>query len=376
MFKSLLCFLVFFTPPAVAADPLVPRPPQLSAKSYVLIEHGSGDILAHKQIDSRYDPASLTKLMTAYVAYQALAEGMININDKVIISEKAWRTGGSRSFVEAGKEVPVSVLLAGTVIQSGNDASVALAEHVAGSEKAFADMMNLQAEKLGLRDSHFKNSTGLPANGHLMSARDVALLSRALIRDFPGHYAMYSERSYTYNNITQRNRNRLLWRNLGVDGLKTGHTQSAGYCLSASAQQEGMRLISVVLGDTSDKKRFDNTAELLRYGFRFYRSERLFEAGQTVAQARVWGGESKYARLGVLQDLYVTFPKHARGKIETRVEITGGADAPLGRHTNLGTVRVFLTGRLLREQPLASLHDVAQGNIFIRISDSFLRLFE
>lgn len=376
MIKRLLCLLTLLTPLAGTADEWVPPPPDLSGKSYVMIDYNSGRVLAQKDADTRYEPASLTKLMTAYVAYQALAERLVGIEDEVTISTKAWRAQGSRTFIEVGKKVPLSILIAGMVIQSGNDASIAVAEHVAGSEDAFVDMMNSQAKKIGMKNSHFENSTGLPVDGHTVSAHDIALLSRALIMDFPDHYKTYSERDYTYNKITQRNRNRLLWRNLGVDGLKTGHTENAGYCLAASAQQGNMRLITVVLGDDSDKKRFNNTAELLRYGFRFYRSKHLLAAREELAKIRVWGGETDYAQLGITEDVYVAFPKNSENKLKAELAIDSSADAPLKKNTELGTVRVFLGDELLDQRPLISIRDVPEGGIFTRIGDSFLRLFE
>ncbi len=376
MMKRLFCVLALLVPSAATANQWLPPPPDLSAKSYIVMDYNSGRALAEEDADARYEPASLTKLMTAYVAYQALAEGIVGIEDEVTISAKAWRAQGSRTFVEAGKKVPLSVLISGIVIQSGNDASIALAEHIAGSEDAFVDLMNVQAQRLGMKNSHFENTTGLPADGHASSARDMALLSRALIMDFPGHYRTYSERGYTYNNITQRNRNRLLWRNLGVDGLKTGHTKNAGYCLAASAQQDGMRLITVILGDDSDKRRFNNTAELLRYGFRFYRSKRLLRAGDELAKIRVWGGETDHAQLGIAEDIYVAFPKNSENKLKAEITIDSNADAPLKKDTALGTVRVFLADELLDERPLISLQDVPEGGIFSRIGDSFLRLFQ
>ena len=376
MIKRPFFLLVLLTPLLSAANEWVPPPPNLSSKSYIMIDYNSGKMLAEKNIDTHYEPASLTKLMTAYIVYQALAEGIIDKEDEVTVSTKAWRTGGSRTFIEAGKKVPVSTLIAGMVIQSGNDASIALAEHIAGSENAFVDMMNLQAKKLGMKNSHFENVTGLPMDGHVVSAHDVALLSRALIMNFPGHYQMYSERSYTYNNISQRNRNRLLWHNLGVDGLKTGHTEDAGYCLAASARQGDMRLITVVLGDASEKKRFNNTSELLRYGFRFYRSKRLLTAGKELAKTRVWGGETDYAPLGITQDVYVSFPKNSEHKLKAEITVDSSMEAPLEEGTKLGTVRVFLADQLLNEHTLVALKHIPEGGIFTRVSDSFLRLFE
>lgn len=363
---------------AAAAGDWAPRAPDFPVKSYLLMDYHSGAILAEKDAGEPFEPASITKLMTAYVVYRALADQLVAMDDRVRISEKAWRTGGSRMFVEVGKEVAMRDLVAGMVVQSGNDASIALAEHIAGTEEAFVGMMNETADLLNLSGSNFRNVSGLPMEGHYMTALDVATLSRAMIRDFPDHYRLYAQREFTYGGITQHNRNKLLWqaRDLGVDGLKTGHTEDAGYCLAASAQQGDMRLVSVVLGSAGDAKRFQQTTELLRYGFRFYRTSRLLETAQALEQVRVWGGLRKYADLGLMNDFYVTYPKVSGGKVRIELSVREDVSAPVERHQTLGAARAFFADRLLREEPLAALEMVPEGGFFRRLSDGFMRLFE
>jgi len=370
--------LLLWSAAAAAVGDWAPRAPDFPVKSYLLMDYHSGAILAEKDAGEPFEPASITKLMTAYVVYRALADQLVAMDDRVRISEKAWRTGGSRMFVEVGKEVALRDLVTGMVVQSGNDASVALAEHIAGTEDAFVGMMNETADLLKLSGSNFRNVSGLPEEGHYMTALDVATLSRAMIRDFPDHYRLYAQREFTYGNITQHNRNKLLWqaRDLGVDGLKTGHTEDAGYCLAASAQQGDMRLVSVVLGSSGDAKRFQQTTELLRYGFRFYRTARLFEPAQALTQVRVWGGLRKFADLGLMSDFYVTYPKVSGGKVRTELSVREDVSAPVERHQTLGAARAFFADRLLREEPLAALEMVPQGGFFRRLSDGFMRLFE
>jgi len=370
--------LLLWSAAAAAVGDWAPRAPDFPVKSYLLMDYHSGAILAEKDAGEPFEPASITKLMTAYVVYRALADQLVAMDDRVRISEKAWRTGGSRMFVEVGKEVALRDLVTGMVVQSGNDASVALAEHIAGTEEAFVGMMNETADLLKLAGSNFRNVSGLPEEGHYMTALDVATLSRAMIRDFPDHYRLYAQREFTYGNITQHNRNKLLWqaRDLGVDGLKTGHTEDAGYCLAASAQQGDMRLVSVVLGSSGDAKRFQQTTELLRYGFRFYRTARLFETAQALTQVRVWGGLRQYADLGLMSDFYVTYPKVSGGKVRTELSVREDVSAPVERHQTLGAARAFFADRLLREEPLAALETVPEGGFFRRLSDGFMRLFE
>ncbi|VAX02275.1 D-alanyl-D-alanine carboxypeptidase, partial [hydrothermal vent metagenome] len=271
-------FMLFLAP--VQAATLIPATPKIKAKGYLLIDFNSGRVLAEKKSGQRMEPASLTKMLSAYVIDHELAKGNISLDDEVRISEKAWRMEGSRMFIEVGKKISVEDLLKGVIIQSGNDATVALAEHVAGSEDAFVSLMNQHAAELGMLDSHFVNSTGLPHKDHYTTPRDLAKLAIALIRDYPTHYAWYSQKEFVYNDIKQYNRNRLLWRNKYVDGIKTGHTESAGYCLVASAERDGMRLISVVLGTRNDETRSSESQKLLTYGFRFFETHRLYKANE------------------------------------------------------------------------------------------------
>ncbi|MBT8435273.1 MAG: D-alanyl-D-alanine carboxypeptidase, partial [Gammaproteobacteria bacterium] len=303
-----------------AAKP-IPDPPALSATSYILVDFESGRVLAEKNPDEHVEPASITKLMTAYLVDKAIADGDITLDDMVTISEKAWRMKGSKMFVEVGKQVSVEELMKGLIIQSGNDASVALAEHVAGSESAFAGYMNHQAQLLGMSNTNFVNATGWPNEDHYSSARDIATLSRAVIREFPESYRHYKEREYTFNKIRQFNRNRLLWRDESVDGVKTGHTAAAGFCLVASALREEMRLISVVLGAESDKTRTQSSQSLLNYGFRFFETHQLYRAEEILKSARVWYGDREQINLGVGKDIHITIPRGRYGDLDATMEI-------------------------------------------------------
>ncbi len=358
-----------------AAQVIVPDPPALDVNGYILTDFHSGAVIAHKNADEPAVPASITKLMTAYLVYEALAEGSLSLDEEIKVSEYAWKTEGSRMFIEVGSKVRVEDLLLGMVVQSGNDASVALAEHVAGSEAAFAGLMNKKAAALGMTGSNFANATGLPMPNHRMTAHDIAVLSRALIRDFPDHYAMYSVKEFTYNNIKQHNRNRLLWRDRSVDGLKTGHTNDAGYCLAASAQRDDMRLIAVLLGSDSEKRRSTQASQLLDYGFRFFTTHQLYQAMQPMYEVRVWGGKPKQLQLGVREDFYVTVPRGTRRKLEIESQVVDGIDAPVSRMQPLGVIKVGYADRFSREEPLVALSDVPRGNIMARMVDGFLKLF-
>lgn len=301
--------LLMITPAAFAAEQMTPAPPQLAAKSYVLMDASSGNVLVENNGDERLPPASLTKLMTAYIATLDIRRGQIGENDPVTVSENAWRTGGSRMFIKVGSQVTVSDLLHGIIIQSGNDASVALAEHIAGSEDAFADMMNKTAADLGMSNSHFMNPTGLPNPEHYSSAHDMATLARAIITVDPAHYAIYSQKEFFWNNIKQPNRNLLLWRDKTVDGLKTGHTDEAGYCMVASAVRDGQRLIAVVFGTNSEQSRAAETQKLLTYGFRFFETQTFYQKGTELTQAPVWKGATSQIKAGLADDLTMTMPK-------------------------------------------------------------------
>ncbi len=371
---SLILFL--FTAALPAAPTVVPPPPKLDARSYILIDYDSGEVLAEKNADERIEPASITKMMTAYLVDQELRRGNIGLDDEVPISEKAWRMKGSRMFVEVGKKVPLRELLKGMIIQSGNDATVALAEHIAGTEEAFVDMMNAQAQALGMTGTHFANSTGWPDPEHYSTARDLAILARALIRDFPERYALYKEKKYTWNGITQYNRNRLLWRDKSVDGVKTGHTESAGYCLVSSAQRDGMRLIAVVLGTRSDKARTQQSQALLNYGFRFFETHKLYGAGQKLADVRVWFGARDKVGVGPAEDIFVTVPRGRYGDLKAGMDLQSSVEAPVEKGRELGRLKVTLDGKPKREAALHALNAVPEGGLWEKARDTVLRWFE
>ena len=362
---------------AVGAAPMpVPAPPIIGAKSYIVIDGKTGHELASLNPDQSLAPASLTKLMTTYVVFDALKKGQISLEDEVTISEKAWRMEGSRMFVEVGSRVAIKDLLMGMIVQSGNDASVAIAEHVAGTEGVFAELMNQHAARLGLRSTHFLNATGLPRDGHTTTARDLAALARAMIDDFPEYYDWHAVREYTYNDIKQNNRNSLLWRDPSVDGLKTGHTEDAGYCLVASARRNDMRVISVVLGTASTRARTDGSQALINYGFRFFETRLLFEAGEQVATTRVWKSANETTRLGVLDDLYITIRRGAYDELESTLDIPGIVEAPLAAGQPVAELRVRLGDAEILTTPLRALDDNPLGTVWQRLRDSVSLIFE
>ncbi|WP_439133510.1 D-alanyl-D-alanine carboxypeptidase family protein [Pseudomaricurvus sp.] len=364
---------------AQARPDIIPAPPQLAATGYILMDAKTGKVLVEKNSDERLPPASLTKLMTSYIVSSEVEGGNIDENEEVNISVKAWKMGGSKMFVREGTKVPLHDLLLGMIVQSGNDATVALAEYVSGSEGAFVDVMNQQAALLGMTGTHYKNSTGWPAEGHLTTARDQAILARALINDFPRHYALYAEKYFKYNGINQPNRNRLLFRDDSVDGLKTGHTEEAGYCLVASAQKNGMRLISVVMGTRSDEARAAESQKLLSYGFRYFQTHKLYSGGESLQQSRVWGGKSKEVSLGLADDLYLTIPRGADDDLDAKIFIDDVIKAPISEGQELGNLTVVLNDETLVDQPLVALTAVEQAGFFARLWDSiklfFLGLF-
>ncbi|MEE3170013.1 MAG: D-alanyl-D-alanine carboxypeptidase family protein [Pseudomonadota bacterium] len=365
---------------AVAQSVLIPSPPQIAGSSYVLMDPKSGRIIMEENSHERLPPASLTKMMTAYIVERELDEGRISMSDMVPISVNAWKTEGSRTFVREGTEVSVEDLLRGVIIQSGNDASVALAEFVAGSEGAFVDIMNQQAQILGMKDTHFENATGLPSPDHFSTAYDLALLARAIINDYPENYPLYAEKHFTYNNIRQPNRNSLLWRDDSVDGLKTGHTEEAGYCLVASAKRQDTRFIAVVMGTSSPEARSQEVQKMLNYGFRYYESEHLFRAGQELMTARVWGGQSEQISVGMTDDVFVTIPRGSRNSLESTVELDSVIKAPIKVGDELGQVKVSFNGEVLVDQPVLALTDVPEGGFFKRLWDAiklfFVQLFQ
>lgn len=360
---------------AQAVSSLIPAPPQIAARAYLVMDADTGHIIASDREDERFPPASLTKMMTSYVVEYEIAKGNIALDDMVLVSEKAWRTGGSRMFIQEGTQVSVDDLLHGVIIQSGNDASVALAEHIAGSERAFADLMNQHARLLGMENTHFVNATGLPAEDHYSTAIDLAILGKALINEFPQHYALYSQKYFTYNNIRQPNRNKLLWRDDSVDGIKTGHTDEAGYCLVASAQRDDMRLISVVMGSSSEEVRAQESQKLLSYGFRYYRTHALYEAGQVLRDEKIWGGSRDQVRLGIAEKLAVTVPRGQSDQLEASVELDKVIKAPVATGDVLGRVQVTLQGEPVASVPLVALENVPEGGLFKRIWHAILLFF-
>ncbi len=367
---------LFGSTAAVAAAVDAPPPPEIAAHSFLLMDYYSGQIIAEKKSDARLEPASLTKMMTAYIVLNELKTGKIKLEDEVLISEKAWRMPGSRTFVEVGKKVPLETLLKGMIVQSGNDATVALAEYVAGSEEVFANLMNQTAAALGMSASHFVNSTGLPHEDHYTNARDMAILARALIRDFPDHYSWYSIKKFTYNGISQYNRNKLLWQDDSVDGIKTGHTEAAGYCLVSSAERDGMRLISVVLGAKSENGRARESQKLLNYGFRFYETHRLYTPLEKLTETRVWKGESEQLPLGINKEIYVTIPRGQYDNLNANLKVSPTIIAPVQKGKQYGVLEVSLNGEAIATRPLVALQDIAEGGLFSRLKDEALLLFE
>ncbi len=349
----------------------VPAAPALGAKSYLLMDFNSGRILVEKNPDMEVEPASITKLMTSYVVFKELAEGNITLEETAVVSERAWRTGGSRMFIEPDMQVSVEDLVKGMVVQSGNDASVALAEHVAGSEEAFASLMNHYSELLGMTGTHFMNSTGLPDPEHYTTARDIALLSAAIIRDFPEYYVWYSDKEFTFNNIRQHNRNTLLWRDPAIDGLKTGHTEAAGYCLAASAKRDGMRLLSAVLGSDSESSRASESQTLLNYGFRFFETVQLYQAGQELARGKVWKGLTDEVALGLDEALFVSIPRGRYDDLDAQIEMQPELSAPLAAGVTIGKITVQLGEELIASRDLVTLGAVEEAGFFGRSWDSF-----
>lgn len=361
---------------AVATPAIVPAPPNLSAKAWLLIDHNSGRILVEHNSHQRVEPASLTKMMTAYVVLYTMRNGSVSAEDMVRVSEKAWRMKGSRMFIEVNSLVSVDELLKGMIIQSGNDASVALAEHVAGNEDAFVDLMNQHARSLGMTETNFTNSTGWPNAEHYTTPHDLAILSRALIRDFPDYYTWYRIKEYTYNNIRQFNRNRLLWLDDNVDGIKTGHTESAGYCLVASARKDDMRLISIILGTDSDNARASNSRKLLSYGFRFYETFLLHRANEPLENMRIWKGENETVPLGLQEDLYITIPRGQRNKVNANMTVETMLVAPAKKGQTYGSVNIMLGEEKLRQQSLVALEDVPEGGLWRQMIDNIKLLFD
>ena len=367
---------------APASDALpVPPPPEVAGTAWIVMDAASGNVLAGENIDQPLEPASITKVMTSYVIAAEMAGGKVSEDDQVMMTEHAWRTGGagtdgSYSGFEVNKTAPLVQMEKGMVVQSGNDAAIALAQHVAGSVDAFAALMNMYAERIGMRNSHFVNPTGLPAEGHVSSARDLALLGRALIRDFPKAYSYNSIREFTVGPITQPNRNVLLWRDQSVDGIKTGHTSGAGYCLMASAERGDQRLITVVLGSTSEKQRADDSQALLNWGFRFYETHKLYDAGTQVADQKVWKGASDRLQLGVAEPLLVTIPRGRYERLKPMMDVPKTLVAPIAKGQEIGTVKVMLDDKVVAQRPLVALSAVEEGGFFKRLWDEFWMWWE
>nr|WP_010132194.1 D-alanyl-D-alanine carboxypeptidase family protein [Microbulbifer agarilyticus] len=375
MFKRLFACLLLFVGASVAqADkPLIPAPPQLAASAYILMDAHTGQILVEHDADKQIPPASLTKMMTSYIVIEELEKGAIKEQDMVNISEKAWRKGGSKMFVKVGDKVPVIDLLRGVIVQSGNDASIALAEYVSGSEEVFAEVMNQQAQLLGMQDTNYVNATGWPAEGHMTTVRDLGTLAQAVINDHPEHYPIHAEKYFRFNGINQPNRNRLLWRDPAVDGIKTGHTEEAGYCLVASAVKRGMRLISVVVGADSDEKRAAETQKLLAYGFRYYQTHKVYGSDDVLQTERVWGGKADSVGIAVSRDVFVTIPRGGEENIKADLIIDGELKAPLAKGQQVGKVVVNLDGETVADVPAVVAEDVEEAGFFKRVWDSIKR---
>jgi serine-type D-Ala-D-Ala carboxypeptidase (penicillin-binding protein 5/6) len=372
-----LALLLLIAARAAAQESVTaPAPPKLNFKSHYLVDFTTDRVLAANDADVQLPPASLTKLMTAYVVFGALESGRIRLDDRAHVSEKAWRMGGTRMFIEVNSDVGIDDLLHGLLIQSGNDAAVALAEHIAGSVDAFVGEMNAAAQTLGMQNSVFRNPHGLPARGHYTSAHDLAILAKAIIGEFPDFYSIYAEREFSYNGIAQHNRNALLWRDPSVDGMKTGYTEAAGYCLVTSAARDGMRLIAVVLGAPSPRLRNDGAQKLLEYGFTNFETHKLYSAGQELDNARVWGGELEYAGLGLTEDIFVTIPRGAYPKLAASMDVVAELAAPLARGTPVGEVKISFGGAELIKSPLVVLTSVMDGGVWARMRDELQLLWE
>lgn len=358
---------VFFS--KVFAINFTPEQPSINSRAFVLLDYNSGKVVLEKNGEEKLEPASLTKIMTMYVIDHEIKEGRLSLTDEVTISKQAWQTTGSRMFVDVNTKVKVSELIKGIIIQSGNDASVAMAEHIAGTEQAFASLMNEYAAMLGMNNSHFVNATGLPDPNHYTTAKDLATLARAAIKEHPNSYPIYSQKSFIYNNIEQNNRNKLLWRNSFVDGIKTGQTDNAGYCLAVSGVQDNTRLIAILLGAKTDDIRTVDATKLLTWGFRFFASHKIYQYGNVLETARVWGGNNKTIEIGLSNDVYLSLPKNDINKLTATLNIPNLIKAPLEKGSPIGTYVIKLKGEVIAEYPAIALAAVKSGNFFSRISD-------
>ena len=373
MIKIISYFFIVFgliTAPHIQAANITPEPPTISASNYLLMDANSGYVLAEKNVDERINPASITKMMTSYVVADSVAKGRVNLKDEVVISEQAYTAEGSRTFVEINTRVKLEDLLRGLIIQSGNDAAIALAEHIAGNEAAFAELMNQYAKELGMNNTNYVNSTGFTADEHYTTAKDIAILSKALINDFPVHYAIYKEKEFTYNGIKQNNRNNLLWRDDDIDGIKTGHTEAAGYCLAASAVKNNMRLISVVLGTKSSNARVNASQTLLNYGFRFYEAKTIYKPKTDILTQKIWKAEQDEVALQVKHNVSVTIPRGRYQDLNISSNIPSQIIAPISANTVIGTLDVSLDGKSIARANLYAASNIEQAGIFKRAMDS------
>lgn len=377
--KPLILFLVFCFPPLAATQPLIPAAPELAAKAWLLVDTKTGEVLAEHNADDILPPASLTKMMTAYIASEEIANGRLSEQDMVRVSVNAWEKGGTKSggstmFLPPNKDASVIDLLRGVIIQSGNDAAIALAEHIAGDESAFADVMNQQASLLGMKNTNFVNSTGWPDPSHMTTARDMAILATAVIEDHPEHYKLYAEKEFEYNGISQPNRNQLLWRDSSIDGLKTGHTEEAGYCLVASGVRNGMRLASVVMGTRSSQARATESQKLLSWGFRYYMTHRLYGNEDVLSTEVVWKGKQDSVELGIADEIYLTIPRGAEDLLEANLSIESVLQAPLEQGQQVGSLSISYQGEQIVDAPLVVKAQVESAGFFSRLWDG-VKLF-
>lgn len=375
MLRLTLITLLLYSSLDSNSQNLLPRPPQINVSSYILVEPVTGKVLAEFNSDDQIEPASMTKVMTGYIAADQLQRNLVRPDDEVLISTKAWKMEGSRMFIEAGKRVSFEDLVKGIVIQSGNDASVAVAEYLGGTEEGFVDIMNAYAQSLGLKNTLFENSTGLPSSNHFSSARDLSIIAANLIKNFPDHYALYKEKSFTFNEIRQLNRNRMLWRDDSVDGIKTGHTQSAGFCLISSAERGSMRLIAVVTGANSDNDRFNASQRLLEYGFRFFVTQSLLKSNEEVRSADVWGGKKDSVPLGLANELIVTVPRAELSSLKIDYTFNNNIEAPISAGDVLGSLSVKSGERVIANANLVALDDIEPKGFFGRLISKIIMWF-
>lgn len=374
LLSALTFFTFLFVSLSSQAAVIIPKAPELDASAYMLVDATSGQVLIEHNVDERLAPASLTKMLTSYIAIHELDLGHVEESTPVPISVKAWRMGGSKMFVREGTEVPLIDLLRGIIVQSGNDASLAVAEYFSGAEEEFAALMNSFAERFGMHDSHFVNSTGWPADNHYSTARDMATLALHIVNDHPQYYPLYAEKYYEYNSIRQPNRNRLLWRDPSVDGLKTGHTDEAGYCLVASAKRDDTRFVAVVMGARSDESRARETQKLLSYGFRYFESRKIYQAEEVLSTAKVWLGKSESVNLSLDKDLFLTLPRGSKGELKVNIRTDEVLKAPIKKGQALGQITISHNGEVLADRPLLAQENVDEAGFFSRIWDH-IKLF-